>query len=78
MIPIPYQNHGVTECSLLESVLESPHFSLEPTDFSLLKSILESPHFSFEPTDFSLLKSILESPHLVLNLLILHHPSFGD
>jgi hypothetical protein len=65
VIPIPYQNHGesVTECSLLESVLESPHFSFEPTDFSLLKSILESPHFNFEPTDFSLLKSILESPH---------------
>jgi hypothetical protein len=45
VIPIPYQNHGesVTECSLLESVLKSPHFSFEPTDFSLLKSILESP-----------------------------------
>jgi hypothetical protein len=30
VIPIPYQNHGesVTECSLLEHVLESPHFSL--------------------------------------------------
>jgi hypothetical protein len=59
VIPIPYQDHGesVTECSLLKSVLESPHFSFEPTDFSLLKSILESPHFSFEPTD-------LASPHL--------------
>jgi hypothetical protein len=34
MIPIlPYQNHGesVTECSLLESVLVSAHFSFEPT-----------------------------------------------
>jgi hypothetical protein len=39
VIPIPYQNHGesVTECSLLESVLKSPHFSFEPTD-------LASPH----------------------------------
>jgi hypothetical protein len=65
VISIPYQNHGdsVTECSLLKSVLESPHFSFEPTDFSLLKSVLKSPHFSFEPTDFSLLKSVLESPH---------------
>jgi hypothetical protein len=27
VIPIPYQNHGesVTECSLLKSVLKSPH-----------------------------------------------------
>jgi hypothetical protein len=60
VIPIPNQNHGesVTECSLLESVLESPHFSFEPTDFSLLKSFLESPHFSFEPTG-------LVSPHLL-------------
>jgi hypothetical protein len=59
-IPIPYRNHGesVTECSLLESVLESPHFNFEPINFSLLKSILESPHFSFEPTD-------LASPHLL-------------
>jgi hypothetical protein len=59
-IPIPYQNHGesVTECSLLKSVLENPHFNFEPINFSLLKSILESPHFSFEPTD-------LASPHLL-------------
>jgi hypothetical protein len=49
VIPISYQNHGesVTECSLLKSVLESAHFSFEPTDFSLLKRVLESPHFSF-------------------------------
>ena len=53
VIPILYQNHGesVTECSLLDSILESAHFSFEPTDFSLLESFLESPHFIFEPTD---------------------------
>jgi hypothetical protein len=50
VIPIPYQNHGesVTECSLLESVLESqesPHFSLEPID-------LASPHL-LETNDLS-------------------------
>jgi hypothetical protein len=50
VIPIPYQNHGegVTECSLLKSVLESPespHFSLEPTD-------LASPHL-LETNDLS-------------------------
>jgi hypothetical protein len=64
VIPIPYQNHGesVTECSLLKSVLESAHFSFEPTDFSLLKSVLESPHFSFEPTDC---ETGFASPHLL-------------
>jgi hypothetical protein len=64
VIPLPYQNHGesVTECSLLESVLDSAHFSFEHTDFSLLKSVLESPHFSFEPTDC---ETGFASPHLL-------------
>jgi hypothetical protein len=47
VIPVPYQNHGesVTECCLLKSVLESAHFSFEPTD-------LASPHL-LETDDLS-------------------------
>jgi hypothetical protein len=78
VIPTPYQNHGesVTECSLLESVLESPHFSFEPTDFSLLKSILESPHFSFEPTDLAS-PHLLETDDLSTSVLATISPVFG-
>jgi hypothetical protein len=82
VIPIPYQNDGesVTECSLLKSVLESAHFSFEPTDFSLLKSVLESPHFSFEPTDC---ETGFASPHLLetndlsQSILVTISPVFG-
>jgi hypothetical protein len=61
VIPIPYQNHGEsdTECSLLKSVLESPHFSFEPTDFTLLKGIIESSHFSFEECVLALVIYVL-------------------
>jgi hypothetical protein len=78
VIPIPYQNHGesVTECSLLKSVLESPHVSFEPTDFSLLKSILESPHFSFEPTDLAS-PHLLETDDLSQSVLATISPVFG-
>jgi hypothetical protein len=78
VIPIPYQNHGesVTEFSLLESILESPHFSFEPTDFSLLKSILESPHFSFEPTDLAS-PHLLETDDLSQSVLATISPVFG-
>jgi hypothetical protein len=49
VIPIPYQNHGesVTECSLLESVLESASF--EPTD---CETGFASPHL-LETNDLS-------------------------
>jgi hypothetical protein len=51
VIPIPYQDHGesVTECSLLESVLKSAHFSFEPTD---CETGFASPHL-LETNDFS-------------------------
>jgi hypothetical protein len=78
VIPVPYQNLGesVTECSLLESVLESPNFSFEPTDFSLLKSILESTHFSFEPTDLAS-PHLLETNDLSQSVLATISPMFG-
>jgi hypothetical protein len=93
VIPIPYQNHGesVTECSLLESVLESASF--EPTDCEtgfasphlletddLSQSVLAiSPVFGMQTADYSLVSQD-RSPHFSLNLLIvrlvLHHRIF--
>jgi hypothetical protein len=82
VIPIPYQNHweSVTECSLLDSLLESAHFSFEPTDFSLLESVLESPYFIFEPTDCETgftSPHLLETDDLSQSILVMISPVFG-
>jgi hypothetical protein len=60
VIPIPYQNHGetsFTECSLLESA----HFSFEPTD---CETGFASPHL-LETNELSQLILVTISPACV-------------